>query len=1064
MKGNTVLRYLYPKSKTNMIQINESKFLERYNALNDRQKEAVDTIYGAVMVVAGPGTGKTEVLAIRIANLLRSDAQVQPYEILCLTYTDEATNAMRRRLVQLIGADAHRVNIYTFHGFCNNIIQNNPYYFSFIGGESQPISDLENINILRSILDELPQGHVLRRLSGNLYFDHSRLKSLFDVMRKENWRPETVSVAIDAYLADLPKREKFIYKKAGKGFKSGDVKQNLLDEEHKRMEGTRAAAFLFDDFRNALQQAHRYDFNDMILWVLEAFAAQPALLQSYQERYQFILADEFQDTNGSQNELLNCLTSYWDDPNIFVVGDDDQGIYEFQGARIQNIMDFYRAYKDKIKVIVLSQNYRSSQSILDWAMQSIANNEERLVKQITDFNLEKNIVSAGSRFLLPENVVPPVVTVYDNVFQEEADIVAQIEQLQQSGVALGEVAVLYAQHKQAERIIAALERKGIPYNTKKKVNILNEPLVEQLLKILQYIDAEMRRVFSGEEMLFELLHAPFFEIAVADIARIAVFMTAHRDDKAIQKWKVMLGREEMLSQMELQSLPAIMRVQALLADWEQQQLMLSLPQLLEKIVYESGVVAYLLQQPDHLWNLQILNTFFEFVKSEAARSPKLKIKNFLAILDIMMEEKLSIDLQKVAQHANGVHFYTAHSAKGNEFEYVFLIGCTKQFWERKRGKTNNFKLPDTLTKTVEDAAETDKTETARRLFFVALTRAKKYLNISYALNDSEKGKPQECSLFVDEISAPTDRIQKVLGEGTIVDQAVTSMLVPPEINVRIANGEWVDAVLQQFTMSASSLSKYLKCPLQFYYEEVLRVPTVDNAAMAFGTAVHFALERLFQEMKSREGTFPDKANIIEYFKQSLVRAKTSFTDVQFERRLEQGVTILGAYYDAHIEGFHKDVEIEYKIPRYVYQGVPITGKIDKIEFHENGCHVVDYKTGTPGKYAQAKIAQPNPDAPNGGDYWRQMIFYKILVDNYKDKPWAMKEGRFEFIEPQEDGAFKRVFVPLYIKDEETVLAQLKDSYSKIMAREFSRGCGEPTCRWCNFAKRYNLVEIEEEDI
>src|ERR1700748_515528 len=150
----------------------EDQFSERYNKLNERQKEAVDTIYGAVMVIAAPGTGKTEVLAMRIANLLRSEAQVQPHEILCLTYTDEATNAMRRRLVQIIGPAAHKVNIYTFHAFCNNVIQNNSEYFSL--RSLQPISDLERTELLYKMMDELPRGHVLRKLSGNIYFDSGK--------------------------------------------------------------------------------------------------------------------------------------------------------------------------------------------------------------------------------------------------------------------------------------------------------------------------------------------------------------------------------------------------------------------------------------------------------------------------------------------------------------------------------------------------------------------------------------------------------------------------------------------------------------------------------------------------------------------------------------------------------------------------------------------------------------------------------------------------------------------------------------------------------------------------
>src|SRR4051812_41287491 len=223
--------------------INEEIFISRYNNLNDKQRQAVDAIYGPVMVIAGPGTGKTEVLSMRIANLLRSEAQVQPSEILCLTYTDEATNSMRRRLLQIIGPAAHKVNIVTFHAFCNNVIQNNSEYFSV--RSLQPITDLERTELLYEILETLPQGHALRKLSGNIYYDASRLNRLFDMMKRENITPANISDAIDVYINDLPNREAYVYKRNGKGYSKGDLKQAEINDEVRRMETTRAAALLF---------------------------------------------------------------------------------------------------------------------------------------------------------------------------------------------------------------------------------------------------------------------------------------------------------------------------------------------------------------------------------------------------------------------------------------------------------------------------------------------------------------------------------------------------------------------------------------------------------------------------------------------------------------------------------------------------------------------------------------------------------------------------------------------------------------------------------------------------
>jgi len=1039
---------------------NEDPFLERYNKLNAPQRQAVDAIYGPVMVIAGPGTGKTEVLAMRIANLIRSEAQVQPHEILCLTYTDEATNAMRRRLVQIMGAAAHKVNIYTFHGFCNSVIQNNSEYFSM--RSLQPISDLERTEMLYKMLEDLPTGHPLRKLSGNIYFDAPKLSKLFDIMKREYLTAAYISEAIDEYIASLPTREEYIYKRAGKGFQKGDLKQSAIDEEKKRMETTRAAASLLDTYEAMMKEAGRYDFNDMILWVLEAFKEHQWMLQSYQERYQFILVDEFQDTNGAQNEIINALTSFWEEPNIFVVGDDDQSIYEFQGARIRNITDFYQRHKESISIVVLPHNYRSSQQIIDKAMATIQNNKQRLINQLSELNLDKNIVSASDRFKLGGEVVHPVVKVYNNIVQEEADVVMQIERLQQQGVPLNEVAVLYAQHKQADNIIALLERKGIPYTVKKAVNILELPLVQQILNVLQYLIDEKKKTFSGEELLFELMHAQYFGTAPTDIAQLALYMQTQKGAGAI-KWRLLISNSLLLETLNLQNASAIHRLANNLDNWERVQSAMPLPLLIEKIVYESGIVSYLLQQTDHIWNMQVLNTFFDFIKDTHGRTPRITPAQLLQMTDRMNDEKIAVPVQRVIQQDNGVKFYTAHSAKGNEFEHVFLVGCTKNFWEDKKAGGNAYRMPDTITATEEDTEKTYKTEVARRLFYVAVTRAKKHLYVSYSLNDNA-GKAIETSVFVDEISAPEERIKQSVPVGEVEEHLRWAMEPVKPVVIKMANAQWIERVLAQFTMSYTSLSKYLRCPLSFYYEIILRVPFQKNDALGFGSAVHNALERFFLDMKS-QGEFPTKEQLLALFKSSLYAEAACFTAVQFDRRMEQGNNLLSEYYDHYIHTFHKNVEIEFKVPRYTLDGVPVTAKIDKIELHGDDCVVIDYKTGDPDKSATPLTAGPNDKEPNGGDYWRQMVFYKMILEHYEDRNWKITLGRFDFLQKSaKTGDYKNVVIPIFPQDEEIVKGQLKNSYNSIMNHEFDKGCGKDDCHWCNFARKYELVRPTEDEL
>lgn len=1040
--------------------INEAAFLERYSKLNKEQQEAVNAIYGPVMVIAGPGTGKTEVLSMRIANLLRSEAQVQPNEILCLTYTDEATNSMRRRLLQIIGPDAHRVNIGTFHAFCNNVIQHNSDSFSY--RSLQPITDLERTTLIRKMLDKLPSGHELRRLSGNIYYDVPRLSRMFDMMKREHITYADIEKAIDEYVTSLPERDEYIYKRKGKGFEKGDIKQAKVDDETRKMELTKNAAALYDVYTEQMRKNGWYDFNDMILWVLDAFKNNPALLQSYQERHQFILVDEFQDTNGAQNELLKQLTEFWEDPNIFVVGDDDQSIYEFQGARIKNIVEFRERYRDTINVIILPQNYRSSQAILNKAMATIDNNQQRLINQLQDLQLNKNIIASAERFKNGNETITPVIKEYTNVLQEEADIIMQIETLQKDNVQLDNIAILYAQHKQADNIIALLERKNIPFSVKKPVNILELSIIEQQIKLLEYLVLEQEKAFTGEALLFELLHAPSFGIDPVDIASLSLYMHQNKSkDKSMGYWRMVISNGLQLETLNLNSTQAIQRLGNNINNWLMQLHNLPLPLLLEKLIYEGGIVQHFAKTKNYTWNLQVLNTYFEFVKELHSRDAKIRPADLLQMIAQMNEESISLPLQKTVQAENGVHLYTAHGAKGNEFEHVFLIGCTKNYWEAKRGGNFEYKLPDTLTATDEDQDKTYKTEVARRLFYVALTRAKKHLHVSYAANDNN-GKPLEHSTFIDEISNDEERVIVNVSEADMATHLAWAFVQEPDVRIKLANQQWIERVLQQLTMSATTLTKYINCPLTFYYENILKVPFQKNDALCFGSAVHYALERFFRVMKERGKVFPTKEELINYFDYGLKAELAALTQDQFERRTEQGHTALSDYYDEYISEFGKEVEVEMSIPRYYLEGVPVTGKIDKMEFDGNLCDVTDYKTGDPDYSASKYTASPNEKNENGGDYWRQMVFYKLLIENYKERNWQVRMGMFDYIQRgKTSGEFKRVQVPVFAQDEETVKQQLKNSYARIMNHQFDKGCGEEDCRWCNFVRKYELVRPAE---
>jgi DNA helicase-2/ATP-dependent DNA helicase PcrA len=257
-------------------------------------------------------------------------------------------------------------------------------------------------------------------------------------------------------------------------------------------------------------------------------------------------------------------------------------------------------------------------------------------------------------------------------------------------------------------------------------------------------------------------------------------------------------------------------------------------------------------------------------------------------------------------------------------------------------------------------------------------------------------------------------------------------------------------MLDKFVMNVTALNNYLKCPLQFYYQNLVRVPAGKSEATEFGSAVHHALQRLFEKMQQAE-RFPGKQEFILDFEWYMNRHRESFTKEQFARRMEYGQEVLSNYYDQYIYQWNKIVAVERNIRNVVVQGVPLKGKLDKLEFDGKNVNVVDYKTGDIDK-AKDKLKSPHEKDPNGGDYWRQAVFYKILIDHYEQKSWQVVSTEFDFIEPDKKKIYRKEKIVISPEDITTVTQQIKTVWQKIQERDFYTGCGKPDCHWCNFVK------------
>lgn len=1019
-------------------------FKKRFGQLNEEQKIAVETTQGPVMVIAGPGTGKTEILAARIANILnKKESGANPQNILCLTYTDAGTIAMRKRLVDYIGPEAYKININTFHGFCNDVILQNPEKFS--KRELSFISELEQMQYLKEIIDNFPAHHPLFKVSSDS--EIKRLKELFRTMKEENWAEEDIEKSAREYLNDLPNREKYIYKRKTGDAQKGDLNQRELKEEKKRIESLIAGSREFKIYQQKLQENGRYDYQDMILWVLNAFKKDKDLLANYQEQYQYILVDEFQDTNGSQNEILNLLTDFWNDPNIFVVGDDDQSIYRFQGANLRNILDFYHKYPSA-KIVVLLKNYRSSQNILDLSEKLIEKNSERLIKEIP--NLSKDLSAENPEF--KNSKIQPLIIEYCNRNHEESAIVCEIEKLKEKNIDLSAVAVIYKEHKQAENIIKICEQKKIPINVKESINILDETFINNILTLLSYIYLENKNPYSAENLLFELLHFNFWNLNAKDIAKIFVkYKKLKKENDDLESFREFISNEENLDKYCNQEVKTkLLHTSNLLEKWISSIANTALINFIETVLTESGILEASIKGQEKIWRLRVLSTFFNFIKDETRKNPKLNLGSLLGNIEMMQSYKIKIPVNKVTFAKSGVNFITAHSSKGLEFKHVFIIGTESDKWDKK-GRNTGYKFPDTLTKSNEG----DHAEEARRLFYVAMTRAKEHLQISFA-KKNENDKEILRSQFIAELLENTEQKaeERNVSDDKIMEYQGLLMQSLPDKNTELIEKDFIDDLLQNYKLSATHLNKYLQCPRTFYYENILRVPSALNEYLSFGNAIHESLDSFFTFCKEQK-KFAEKHILLELFKKRLKFYGASFTDEQFKKRLDYGEKTLSEYFDYYNQNWNLNFKTEYSITNASFESIQLSGKLDKIEFIDsNTINVVDYKTGNYQKSKKEKrLQKPNDKNELGGDYWRQIVFYKILIDSEPHQNWQMISGEIDFVEKdQKQDKFMKEKYFITKEDEEFVKKQITETWQKIHNHEFEKGCNDEKCFWCNFVR------------
>ncbi|NOT37506.1 MAG: ATP-dependent helicase [Saprospiraceae bacterium] len=1032
---------------------NRAHYLNLFNTefekLNDQQRLAVETTEGPVMVVAGPGTGKTQVLSTRIAYIIK-EGIAEADNILCLTYTEAGAFAMQKRLYGIIGQLASKISIHTFHSFCNRVISENPSTFN-IKYDYRLAEKIDEYEILESLLEELTETDVLYRPDQRYESSIRGILELFQTIKKENWDPDYLKKSIIKQIEDLKFDEKFIYQRNGKNYKKGDLKINDYNKECDKYRKTLSALDLYNSYNENLRKQSLYDFNDLINLVIQEFQKNEQLLGMYQEKFQYILVDEFQDTNGSQLEILKLLISYWENPNVFVVGDSDQAIFRFQGANIANLKNFKNEYLPL--TIELVENYRSTQQILSLAEEFVSLNKDRMK--------EENYQSLHSNSNLVDK--RPELRIYTTAYEEIIDIADQIQDaIQVDKIAPEKIAVLFRKNSDAEPIAKELSMRNIPYSFSKEINVLKHPLIKSIFLILEYLEAEYKNPYQNDHILYEILHAPYIDLGTRGIGSIAMSLRKieKTESEALinKSIRYILSDKAFLESANVENQEVCIYLAKILNSLIQEKQYYTIQILIEKILYDFGIIKFILNESDSMELLEIVNSFFEYVKNLSAKNPDITISTIEEHIRKLQKYNLTIPFINITGNGQFVRLSTIHSAKGLEFRNVYIINNVK----RRNSNSYGFKLPQGFSYRGDGVDN----EEDRRLFYVGLTRAEQNLKVSFAETDFN-GKSKERSEELLELDVlPNIQKIKIKIPAEKLQNGLITRLSFYRKKHELIHEEKIDNFLENFELSVTSLEKFLRCPIAFYYEKILRVPGARNVYMGFGKAVHSTLEDYYRKHKTTEE--PNYNELEDLYQKNLHSYSSHFTKEEFKGYLQLGKEVIPKFILNFKDEWKNTVQtkVEVDFHHRFYKDVPISGKLDRIDELAEGIRIIDYKTGnSEGTGKKDKIKGPSERDPIGGEYWRQMIFYAILNDT-ELKRKEIKEGLFYYIIPAKDGTYKKVQIPINDNDKEIVGQQITLVYSKIKNKEFKEGCNLEDCRWCNYVNKgsinENSIEIVEE--
>ena len=1031
-------------------------FEKRYSQLNAAQKEAVDLIEGPVMVIAGPGTGKTELLSVRTANILKK-TDTLPGNILCLTFTESGAAAMRERLIDIIGKDAYKVAIHTFHGFGTEVINQNREFF-YRGALFEPADDLNRYEILRSIFDELDYKNPLASTMNGEYTHQLDAAKVISELKRSGLTSDELLAVLEEAEAAIDFAERLIVPHI-----TGTVSKTTKDKlatvtaelrarsdaetalfevipliraivdglaftleqaeiEHptkpvtawkkkwfvKNEKGEfifksrahiiklRALAYVYYEYLKKMEEEGLYDYDDMILQVVHAMEVHDDLRFNLQEKYLYIMVDEFQDTNLAQTRILRNLTSNPVNegrPNLMIVGDDDQAIYSFQGAEISNILEFQDSYPT-VQRVVLTDNYRSGDSVISTARSVIVQGNDRLENIYDDINkqLTGQKGSAG------------LVELYEaeSIDHERHWIVDSIAKEIKSGTAPRDIAVLTRQHKEIQSLLPYFHRAGIAVNYERQENVLDQApiiILEQLATVIVAIGNGLHA--EANALLPELLAHPAWGIAPLELWQLSIDAYTSR-----RQWLEVMA-----------SSPRFLDIHSWLIELAALSQFTLLEPMIDRMIgrvedttvpaKNSPFFEYFFGQDklaehpsNYLDFLAALRTIRSKLREYHSKDT-LTLESYLNFVTLHRRIGTMLSVSHVTETASdAVNLMTVHKSKGLEFQTVYIFNSVDNVWgEKARGMSRNINYPENLPL----ASVGDSADERLRLFYVAMTRAKTKLRISFSHAD-DKDKQTLIASFLTDIECQPLAIAPASSEERLISAELA--WYEPLTTSTTDLLTLLKPSLEHYKLSATHLNNFLDVthggPQMFLLGNLLRFPATKSAAASYGTAIHASLQQAHIHVVATGEQKPIE-DVLHDFEINLIKERLNPLDytTYLQKGSEQLQTFLSERYDTF--SARQKAELNFTGQEVFLDDAHLTGMIDIADINKEArtMTVTDYKTG---KAVNSWSASAEYDKIKLHKYRQQLLFYKLLVEHSRDySQYTVTDGYLEFVEPNRSG-------------------------------------------------------------